>query len=110
LGFLFALFLLSATAPAQHIRGALEGTVTDQNGAVVRGATVTVVSDATGAKITATSDDRGSFNFQNLEAGTYKTKIEMQGFSTYVANDVVVKVGSNTESATRTWQRYTYAE
>jgi hypothetical protein len=81
---------------AQHIRGALEGTVADPNGAVLSGARVIVKSDATGAESTTTANDRGYFNVQNLEAGVYTVTIEQAGFRKYVAKDVNVKVGAVT--------------
>ena len=88
--------VLSPAAIAQHIRGALEGTVNDPHGAVVQGASVKLRSASTGAESTATTDDRGRFNFQNLEAGTYTVTIEKAGFSKYVATGVTIKVGSVT--------------
>ncbi len=87
---------LGSTALGQHIRGALEGTVNDQNGAVVQGASVTLKNVGTGISSTATTDDRGRFNFQNLEPGNYSVTVEKSGFRKYVATDVSVKVGSVT--------------
>src|SRR3989442_13514872 len=87
LGFLLMVVMLSPVAVAQHIRGALEGTVNDPNGAVVPGAKVTVKNTATGAGVTASSDDRGAFNFQNLEPGVYVVTIEKQGFRGYEAKE-----------------------
>jgi hypothetical protein len=96
LGFVLMLVMLSPAAFGQHIRGALEGTVNDPNGAVVQGASVSLRSASTGAESTATSDERGRFNFQNLETGTYTATIEKGGFRKYVATNVTVKVGSIT--------------
>jgi len=60
---MFALaLLLSLTVMAQHIRGALEGTVADPNGALLSGAKVIVKNDATGAEATTTANDRGYFS------------------------------------------------
>jgi hypothetical protein len=95
-GLLLLLVTLSSVALGQHIRGALEGTVNDPNGAVVQGASVKLHNVATGVESTATTDDRGSFNFQNLEAGTYTVTTEKTGFRRSVTSDVVVKVGSVT--------------
>jgi hypothetical protein len=94
-----ALALLLISAPAifgQHIRGALQGTVRDPNGAVVQGASITLRRKDTGAELTAATDDRGIFGFQNLESGTYTVTVEKQGFSKYVESSVVVTVGSVT--------------
>jgi hypothetical protein len=99
LTFLCALALLSVlghTVFAQHIRGAIDGTVNDPNEAAVPGATVTLTNDATGVSINATTNDLGKFTFQNLEAGTYTVTVEKQGFSKYEATKVTVNVGAVT--------------
>ncbi len=98
-GLLALMSLLCADATAQIIRGALEGTVTDPNGAVLSGATVSVKNSATGAEVTTTTNDRGYFTFQNLEAGTYIVTVGHSGFSKYVAKEVNVKVGAVTPLA-----------
>lgn len=90
------LLTLSPAVAAQHIRGALDGTVADQNGAVLSGAKVTVKNDATNVELKTTSNDRGYFNVQNLEAGTYSVTVEQSGFRKYIAKDVSVKVGTVT--------------
>jgi hypothetical protein len=95
-GVLLLLVTLSSIAAGQHIRGALQGTVNDPNGALVQGASVTLRNVSTGAETTATTDERGSFNFQNLEAGTYTVTVEKTGFRRSLTKDVAVKVGSVT--------------
>src|SRR5215813_8139569 len=97
---LFALTAaLSSSAMAQHIRGALEGTITDPNAAALSGARVTVKNNATSAEVTTTANERGYFNVQNLEAGTYTVTVQLSGFNKYVAKDVNVKVGAVTPLA-----------
>src|SRR5262247_3858724 len=95
-GLLTLLASFGVSAMAQHIRGALEGTVTDPNGAVLSGAKVVVKNNATSAEVTTTANDRGYFNVQNLEAGTYTVTVEQSGFNRYLAKDVNVKVGAVT--------------
>jgi hypothetical protein len=90
------LLVLGPAALSQHFRGSLEGTVNDPNGAVVPGAQVTMRNTRTGAEIAASTDDRGGFNFQNLEPGTYVVTVEKQGFRRYEAKEVTVKVGAVT--------------
>jgi hypothetical protein len=87
---------LGVNAMAQHIRGALEGTVADPNGGVLSGARVIVKNDATGAEVAATTNERGYFNVQNLEAGIYSVTVEQAGFRKHLAKDVNVKVGAVT--------------
>src|ERR1051325_8778227 len=96
LAVVFLLGTLSSVAVGQHIRGALEGTISDQTGALIQGASVTLHNVATGVDTTATSDDRGSFNFQNLEPGTYTITVEKTGFRRSVTKEIAVKVGSVT--------------
>ncbi|HEY7182766.1 MAG TPA: carboxypeptidase regulatory-like domain-containing protein, partial [Blastocatellia bacterium] len=95
-GLLALMISLCVNTMAQHIRGALEGTVADPNGAVLSGARVIVKNNATGAEATATTNDRGYFTVQNLEAGTYTVTVEQSGFRNYLAKDVNVKVGAVT--------------
>jgi hypothetical protein len=97
---MFALLLvLGPSILAQHIRGALEGTITDPNGAVLSGAKVSVKNDATSVEVKVTANDRGYFNVQNLEAGSYTVTVEQSGFRKYVVKDVNVKVGAVTPLA-----------
>ena len=52
-----------------HKKAAISGTVTDQTGAVVTGASV-VLSNATGFRQETQSDEKGAYLFTGLEAGT----------------------------------------
>src|SRR5438045_223377 len=85
--FLATLLLLAAcvlfgavTASAQETTGTLRGTVTDVNGAVVSGATVTVTNGATGAQQSKQTTGDGTFEFTKLAPGNYTVTIESTGF------------------------------
>jgi hypothetical protein len=92
-GFHLVLLLASAAAVAAQIStGNIYGTVTDQQGAVLPGATVTLSGDL-GTR-TVTSSGGGEFRFLNLDAGRYRLTINLQGFGT-VSRDVVVTTGEN---------------
>src|ERR1043166_848670 len=78
--FVFCLMLGAATASAQETTGTLRGTVTDVNGAVVSGATVTITNDATGAQQTKQTTGDGIFEFSKLSPGNYTITIEATGF------------------------------
>jgi len=93
---LLLMLVFAPLATAQHIRGALEGTISDQNGAVVQGAAVTLQSISTGVETKTTTDEHGRFGFQNLEPGVYSVSVEKTGFRKSVTTDVMVKVGSVT--------------
>ncbi|HEV7893263.1 MAG TPA: carboxypeptidase regulatory-like domain-containing protein [Pyrinomonadaceae bacterium] len=82
---LFALVLLAA-APlslAQGTSSTIRGTVKDPRGAVVRGATVTLVSGTRGDERKVTSGDEGGYTFTSVDPGPYTLKVEMAGFKTY---------------------------
>lgn len=73
--------------------GNIAGTVTDQNGAAVPGATVTV-SGPLGEK-TATTDGNGLFRVDSLIPGTYNVKVSNTGFKTTSVEAVTVLVGKD---------------
>jgi hypothetical protein len=74
--------------------GRIEGTVTDESGATVAGATITARSDATGVPTVQTSDDSGHFLFPYLTPGAYHVSIERAGFKLTQMDNVVVSVGT----------------
>jgi len=84
---------------AQASTGVLKGTVTDATGALVAGASVEVVNDATGDKRTATSADDGTFTVPNLPVGTYTVTATATGFSPATKKEVRVSVAFTTEVA-----------
>jgi len=89
-----ALALLCAIpSMAQVVKGSISGTVTDPQGAVVSGATVKAINDATGATLTTTSDSSGSFHFNLIPVGTYRVEMSATGFKTTVQNNIVVAAG-----------------
>jgi len=89
--------LSTLTAFGQITTGSLKGSATDPGGAVVAGATVTVVNVATGAERSAVSNSAGVFDFQALQPGTYTISVEAAGFRRAVARDILVSVGSTAE-------------
>jgi hypothetical protein len=72
--------LLTAAASAQTNVGQISGTVRDASGAVLPGATITIVNVDTGLARTEVSDDRGTYIVTNLQVGTYSVAAELQGF------------------------------
>ncbi len=71
--------------------GRVIGTVTDQTGAVVNGATVTLTNNATGVVATEATQN-GVYAFTAVQAGTYTLKIEMTGFAAHITNNVEIHV------------------
>ncbi len=73
---------LSSSIYGQSERARIIGTVTDPQGAVVPGATVTVTNVATGIATKTTTDAQGAYQAPELPIGSYKVKVEQEGFKT----------------------------
>ena len=109
-----AVFLLSWSLAAQSNRGAITGTVSDSAGALVPGVQVVLTNSETGAKSDTVTTGTGNYSLLQLPVGTYTLAVEKAGFSKYEQTniqvqvavttrvDVVLKVGSATESVTVT--------
>ncbi len=94
------LILVSITAMAQTETGQIIGNVTDPNGAVVPGATVTIRAIGTGATRTATTNDQGTYAVANLQPGFYEVVTQAQGFAQQTQR-VNVTVGSQVSVDTK---------
>src|SRR5512134_4082356 len=66
---------------AQSVMGAIQGTVVDQSGGVLPGATVIVLNTATGFSRPAVTDETGTFRAELLPVGTYEVLVELPGFT-----------------------------
>src|SRR3954467_9009661 len=86
-----ALFIgmMTTTALAQF-RAAVQGTVTDQSGAVVPAATLTLRNNETGRTQTAQSGDEGFYRISELPPGTYTLTVEKAGFRKTTFENVTV--------------------
>src|SRR5690349_18092839 len=72
--------LSAAPAWAQTITGRIDGRVTDSSGAVLPGATITIVNVGTGLTTTQVTDDNGTYTATNLPVGAYTVSAEIEGF------------------------------
>jgi len=81
--------LLTISAHAQY-RASIRGTVTDPQGALVSGATVTLLNADTNLAMTAKSDQNGIYIFNALPAAHYKITAEAAGFKKKVLENVVI--------------------
>src|SRR5688500_4922364 len=79
------MLLLTAGLSAQSHRGAIRGRVQDASGAVVVGAAVTAVNEATNDTRTTTTGDAGAFALAELAPGTWRVEIGASGHKTHVA-------------------------
>jgi hypothetical protein len=91
-----ALGLVPVRAFAQNPTGNIEGTITDAQGAVLKGATVEVSQKETGFERSVSTDDSGAYRITNLAPGNYDVSIVAQGFKKAVADNVTVAVGTTT--------------
>ena len=76
---------LAAPAAAQGTNAAITGTITDEQGAVLPGVTVTVRNVATGNVRTAVTEADGQYRMPALLPGRYDITAELAGFSTVAA-------------------------
>lgn len=91
--FLF-LFVFAPAISAQQATANLTGVVTDPNGAVIQGATVTIKSKATNFSRTVTTNEEGIYVIANLPVGQYEVKVEAPSFKTKVSeSSVTLSVG-----------------
>ena len=89
---LFLLMAFTVSAYGQNL-GSLLGTVVDQKGAVVAGASVTVKSVATNQEFTTTTTDEGTFSVPSLASGVYTATITASGFKQQVVTEIKIDVG-----------------
>src|SRR6185436_4669220 len=90
--FLLFILLLSASAvEAQTYRGSIRGTVTDQNHAVIAGATVTLAATETKEERTNITSSTGEYTISSLSPGAYQLKVSAPGFQP-VTQDLVLYV------------------
>src|SRR5438105_12912896 len=80
--------------PAQTFYGSIVGAVTDSTGAVLPGATVTLINVGTTERRTAVTDASGNYQFVNLVPARYRVDIESAGFRRLTHDQVVVEVQS----------------
>jgi len=114
----FYLTILVPFVQAQY-RASLRGVVTDPQGAVVSGATLTLLNTDTNATMTAKTDAAGIYVFNALPTANYKITVEQTGFKKKVlervliipdqlnALDLQIEVGQVQESVTVSDTTYT---
>jgi len=95
---------------SQEVTASITGTISDQSGAAVQGATVTATSEDRGQSYTAVTNESGLYRIAQLPVGSYALKVEKAGFAlashppfvltlNQVARvDVAMKVGQASET------------
>jgi hypothetical protein len=102
---------ISASFAQTTTTGSVNGIITDQSGAVIAGAAVTLTDLSTGAVTTAKSSGSGAYRFDLLQPGGYQISVLQPGFEKYVskiqidaskvlAGDLKLTIGSDTQTVT----------
>ncbi len=89
---LLASLVLCLPAYSQIDTGAIVGTITDNSGASIPNATVTLTNVGTNAKIVVKTDAQGSYTATSLKIGNYSIQISVQGFKEVTRTGVVLNV------------------
>jgi hypothetical protein len=89
--FMLALYFLPMHGQTANT-GAITGTVSDPSGALVAGAAVVIVSEATREERTLTTDAQGSFSIPFLMPGSYDLTVSAPRFKPLALQDVQVQI------------------
>ncbi|HLK49734.1 MAG TPA: TonB-dependent receptor [Bryobacteraceae bacterium] len=117
-GLIIALAVLfGATSIAQNINGSITGRVTDPQGGVLSGASVTATDPSQQISVTTNTNEQGTFVVAGLRPGSYNLRVEATGFKRLDRNgialnadqklalgDLVMEVGAVTETVEVTAQ------
>lgn len=96
-GFLCAAIAIGAASAVlfgQAVNGSVVGSITDNSGAVVPSANVTITDVNTSVSHQAQTDGSGYYSFPDVAPGTYKVTVEKEGFATSVRSGVEVPVNA----------------
>src|SRR6185369_7768783 len=79
---------------AQTDRGTITGTISDPASAVIPGAQIQARNVETGAVYNTVSFSTGNYSLAQLPAGSYEMTVAVQGFKTFVRQNLAVQVAS----------------
>lgn len=94
-GAVAAFVVLVWAMPAAAQQASVTGIVTDESGAVLPGAAVTIVSKAQGLPRDAVTNQRGYFALTFLQPGQYTLTVRLDGFAAVEVRDLVLNVGDD---------------
>ena len=84
-----------STVAAQSTTGSIQGTVRDNQGAVVPGATVAIRHVETNSTRTVVSEGNGYYRFLNVPVGGYELSVSLPGFSKYTRSGITVSLNQD---------------
>src|SRR5688500_4543930 len=90
-GTLAIVLLMLSSVSAQSFKATVVGRIMDANGALIPGATVTIVERETGRTLTATSNDEGNFTITQVPPGNYEVRVEASNFKRSVQTGLVLE-------------------
>ena len=90
--FLAVIPLVTLILNGQTFYGSVVGTISDQSGGALTGASVTLTNVATGERRQAQSGSGGDYQFLNLVPGTYRLQVEQSGFKKATRDNIEVNV------------------
>src|SRR6185369_5850366 len=88
-------FALGIAIAAQTVTGSISGLITDANGGIVPGATVTIISEKDGGMRRTVTNEEGHFQFSTVQPGPYTIKIEANGFQTLQRTNTILTASEN---------------
>jgi hypothetical protein len=89
------LVVMTASAAAQTLSGAIQGRVADAQGGALPGVVVTLIGPR--GESNQTTDQQGEFRFLALEPGIYEVRTMLQGFKPRNQNNIQVTIGQTVE-------------
>ena len=96
LAFIAASALMPSAAHAQDLdKVTINGRVTDQNGAIIPGATVTAVLVQTNVERSVTANDEGRYKIIQLDPGEYTVRVSSAGFAKEEKTNIATVAGQN---------------
>ena len=87
--------VLTCTGVWAQSTAQVNGTVSDQSGAVLPGVEVTAIQTETGNVRNTVTNETGSYVLPSLPIGPYRLEVALPGFRTYVQTGIVLQVNSN---------------
>jgi len=83
---------LPALSGAQGTTGRIVGRVSDPSGAVLAGAKVTLVNEATNVNRDTTTNASGDYDFVEVPVGSYRLEFDLQGFKKNIRRNVALDI------------------
>ena len=93
IGFFFLFLLITTNIFAAETTATVIGTVSDDKGGPLPGATVTALNVATNISRSTTSEENGSYRISLLQPGTYNISVEVAGFAKETQTGIILTVG-----------------